>query len=73
MRNVVLLLLMSMPAAPLWAQQERTVELKEVKVEAARVVERADGRLYLPSARQKDASTNGYSRLWHLTIVEPCK
>lgn len=63
MRNVVLLLLMSMPAAPLWAQQERTVELKEVKVEAARVVERADGRLYLPSARQKDASTNGYSLL----------
>ena len=52
----------------LWAQQERTVELKEVKVEAARVVERIDGRLYLPTANQKAASPDGYSLLAKLAL-----
>lgn len=44
------------------------IQLKEVEVEAARIVNRADGMLYMPSEQQKVSSSNGYSLLGKLSM-----
>lgn len=50
------------------AQEEKDVKLKEVTVEAARIVRKADGQLILPSDTQKESSANGYSLLSKLNL-----
>ena len=50
------------------AQEAREVQLQEVQVQAAKVIDRADGRLILPSEAQKSSSTNGYSLLGKLSL-----
>lgn len=56
-------------ALPLQAQTEKEVQLDSVTVEAARVVSRPDGKLFVPSEAQKRASTNGYSLLAKLPLA----
>lgn len=51
-----------------FAQQDSTVVLQDVEVKAAKIINRPDGMLYLPTATQKDASTNGYSLLGKLSL-----
>lgn len=48
---------------PAHAQEQKTVNLDEVKVEAARIVNRPDGQLIIPSKAQMEASTNGFNLL----------
>lgn len=50
------------------AQKEKTVELKEVTVEAARKVYKADGQIIIPSKKQINTSTNGYNILNKLAL-----
>ena len=62
-------------ALPIGAQNEKengekakSVEMKEVTVEAARVTKKVDGLLIIPSAAQREASTDGYSLLAKLSL-----
>ena len=57
-----------MECLSLSAQKEKEVKLQEVTVNAARVIQKADGKLIIPSAAQQQASTNGYSLLAKLTL-----
>ena len=50
------------------AQDDREVQLDEVRVEAARIIRKPDGQLILPSDAQKRASTNGYTLLGKLAL-----
>lgn len=50
------------------SQEEKTVKLKEVTVEAARIVNKPDGQILLPSEGQKNSSTNGYNLLAKLSL-----
>lgn len=52
-----------------WAQDDKAVQLEEVNVKAARVTQKADGRLLVPTEAQKAASTNGYSLLAKLDLA----
>lgn len=54
----------------IWGQNEKQVELQEVKVQAARIVQKADGRLIFPSDSQRKASTNGYNLLSKLSLPD---
>lgn len=47
---------------------EKVVELGEVTVEHARVVEKADGKLIIPSLSQRNSTTNGYDLLSKLNL-----
>ena len=62
-------------ALPIGAQNEKengekakSVEMKEVTVEAARVTKKVEGLLIIPSAAQREASTDGYSLLAKLSL-----
>ena len=60
----------SIPAKniPLPTPTDSALTLQEVHVKAARVVTRNDGRVYFPSAKVKEAATNGYSLLGHIGL-----
>ena len=60
----------SIPAKniPLPTPTDSALTLQEVHVKAARVVTRNDGRVYFPSAKVKEAATNGYSLLGRIGI-----
>lgn len=47
---------------------DSTIQLKEVEVRTARIINRADGMLYMPSEQQKESSPNGYSLLNKLSM-----
>lgn len=53
---------------PLKGQKEKTVTLNDVEVKAARVIAKADGRLYLPSETLKAASPTTLSLLKQLQM-----
>ena len=60
---------------PVGAQNEKesdksakSVEMKEVTVEAARVAKKLDGLLIVPSDAQREAATDGYSLLGKLSL-----
>lgn len=60
---------------PIGAQNEKengekakSVVMKEVTVEAARVTKKVDGLLIIPSAAQREAATDGYSLLGKLSL-----
>ena len=62
-------------ALPVGAQNEKgnsetakSVEMKEVTVEAARVTKKLDGMLIIPSDAQREAATDGYSLLGKLSL-----
>ena len=62
-------------ALPVGAQNEKgnnetakSVEMKEVTVEAARVTKKLDGMLIVPSDAQREAATDGYSLLGKLSL-----
>lgn len=50
------------------AQEGKTVNLDEVKVEASRIVSRPDGQLIIPSRAQMEGSSNGFSLLSKLGL-----
>ncbi len=50
------------------AQQEKNIELDEVTVETAQVVNKPDGQLLFPTAVQKKMSTNAYNLLAKLPL-----
>lgn len=69
MRKMIILFSILLPVSMgALAQDDKTVELKEVKVEAARVVKKVDGQLIIPSEAQRKASTNGYNLLGKLAL-----
>ena len=49
-------------------RKQKPVELSEVTIEAARVVQKPDGQLIFPSQKQRNSSTNGYSLLAKLSL-----
>lgn len=62
-------------ALPIGAQNEKengekakSVVMKEVTVEAARVTKKVDGLLIIPSDAQREAATDGYSLLGKLSL-----
>ena len=69
------MLLLCFLALPVGAQNEKesdktakSVEMKEVTVEAARVTKKLDGMLIAPSDAQREAATDGYSLLGKLSL-----
>ena len=69
------MLLLCFLALPVGAQNEKesdktakSVEMKEVTVEAARVTKKIDGLLIVPSDAQREAATDGYSLLGKLSL-----
>ena len=69
------MLLLCFLALPVGAQNEKesdksakSVEMKEVTVEAARVTKKIDGMLIVPSDAQREAATDGYSLLGKLSL-----
>lgn len=60
----------SIPAKniPLPTTTDSALTLQEVHVKAARVVTRNDGHIYFPSAKVKEAATNGYSLLGRIGL-----
>ena len=69
------MLLLCFLALPVGAQNEKesdktakSVEMKEVTVEAARVTKKIDGMLIVPSDAQREAATDGYSLLAKLSL-----
>lgn len=69
------MLLLCFLALPVGAQNEKgnnetakSVEMKEVTVEAARVTKKLDGMLIVPSDAQRKAATDGYSLLGKLSL-----
>ena len=75
MRKGLWLLLLCFLVLPVGAQNEKengekakSVEMKEVTVEAARVTKKVDGLLIIPSDAQREASTDGYSLLAKLSL-----
>ena len=69
------MLLFCFLALPVGAQNEKgnsetakSVEMKEVTVEAARVTKKLDGMLIVPSDAQRKAATDGYSLLGKLSL-----
>ena len=60
----------SIPAKniPLPTPTDSALTLQEVHVKAGRVVTRNDGRVYFPSAKVKEAATNGYSLLGRIGL-----
>lgn len=82
MKKSIILVLMFVAVTGARAQDERTtaadslvgdvaekvVELGEVTVEHARVVEKADGKLIIPSLSQRNSTTNGYDLLSKLNL-----
>ena len=69
------MLLLCFLALPVGAQNEKgnsetakSVEMKEVTVEAARVTKKLDGMLIVPSDAQREAATDGYSLLGKLSL-----
>ena len=53
---------------PLPTPADSALTLQEVHVKAARVVTRNDGYIYFPSAKVKEAATNGYSLLGRIGL-----
>lgn len=75
MRKGLWMLLLCFLALPVGAQNEKgnsetakSVEMKEVTVEAARVTKKLDGMLIVPSDAQREAATDGYSLLGKLSL-----
>ena len=69
------MLLLCFLALPVGAQNEKgnsetakSVEMKEVTVEAARVTKKLDGMLIVPSDAQREAAADGYSLLGKLSL-----
>lgn len=69
------MLLLCFLALPVGAQNEKegdktakSVQMKEVTVEAARVTKKLDGMLIVPSDAQREAATDGYSLLGKLSL-----
>ena len=68
MKRLLFFLVLLMTGQALYAQENEEVNLKEVTVEAAKTITKADGRLIFPSKSQKEAATNGYSLLGKLAL-----
>ena len=60
----------SIPAKniPLPPPTDSALTLQEVHVKAARIITRNDGYIYFPSAKVKEAATNGYSLLGRIGL-----
>ena len=60
----------SIPAKniPLPTPADSALTLQEVHVKAARIITRNDGYIYFPSAKVKEAATNGYSLLGRIGL-----
>ena len=52
----------------LLAQSEKSVQLDEVKINSARVVEKPDRKIFFPTSQQLESSTSGFSLLSKLAL-----
>ena len=52
----------------LLAQSEKSVQLDEVKINSARVVEKPDRKIFFPTSQQLESSTSGFSLLSKLSL-----
>ena len=69
MLHKITLLLLSLLAFSAYSQNdEKTVALEELTVQAARVVKKTDGQILYPTEVQKSAATDGYSILGKLAL-----
>lgn len=70
MRTTLLLLLctLSIGAAAQTVNETDTIRLNNVEVVAARVIDRTDGRSYLPSEAQRTNATSGWALLGKLSL-----
>ena len=50
------------------AQSEKSVQLDEVKINSARVVEKPDRKIFFPTSQQLESSTSGFSLLSKLSL-----
>lgn len=68
-QSLFLLILLCISSFSAFAQNEdRTVTLDEVIVNAPKVISKADGLMIFPTAAQKNASNNGYGLLLKLSL-----
>lgn len=67
-RNIIFYLLAGITAAGHAQNADKEVELQQVEVKAARVINKADGRLLYPTEQQKSASSTGYGILQKLAL-----
>lgn len=73
MKKLFLLILTSVVTCTTFAQQDTVsqdsaFQLKEVEVKAARIVNRPDGLLYMPTEQQKASAANGFDLLGQLSM-----
>src|SRR5574344_665276 len=69
MKRIIILSALFASSVTLLAQNaDKEVNLKEVEIKAARVVDKPDGQIIFPSETQKTHSTSGYSILKKLTL-----
>lgn len=70
MRRFFIVLIIAASAIPANAQEQKEVQLSEVSVAAARIVNRPDGQLITPSRAQVEASSNAYDLLSKLSLPQ---
>lgn len=70
MRRFFIVLIIAASAIPARAQEQKEVQLSEVSVAAARIVNRPDGQLITPSRAQVEASSNAYDLLSKLSLLQ---
>ncbi len=70
MIRISILLLCLLSFLHVCAQEEKTIELREVTVEAARVVNKPDGLLLIPTRSIVESSQNGYDLMSQLSLPD---
>ncbi len=68
MKKLLATVMLALAAITAQAQEEKTVQLQEVRVQAARIVATPDGQTIIPSLQQKEHSANGYDLLGKLRL-----
>lgn len=67
-RNIIIYFMAGTTLACHAQKANKEVELQQVEVKAARVINKADGRLIYPTEQQKSASSTGYGILQKLAL-----
>jgi hypothetical protein len=68
MKRTLILLFFAISSMVMMAQTDKEVNLGEVVVNGARVINKVDGQQIYPTAQQKEKSTSGYSLLNKLAL-----
>ncbi len=67
-RLIILLLFATVPLVAVAQEVKDSVMLKEVVVQAARIVDKPDGKIVYPTSKQKETSKDGYAILSKLAL-----